>query len=193
MTLSLRIGISPPTSHRSLGALYSVGDGPICALSVEYHMLLLGLSLPRKSHHSHSSNVWAYIPRPDIPCFQRCLHTLPRSYEPNSVSTTGSAAVLLCPCWQRRRRGRSRGLSPSAVIFQAILKHRSTFNTSHTILGSANASAFPSRRATACPARIVEIYSQMDSLCTNSIHTQKLVYSASINLNTGPYLCHGVS
>jgi len=68
------------------------------------------------------------IPRRDVPCLQRCPRSLPRPPESNSVATTGSAAVPLCP------RRQSRGFSPNGFIFQPILEHKSTFNTPRTVL-----------------------------------------------------------
>ena len=53
------------------------------------------------------------------------------------------AAVPLCPRRQQRRRGKSRSFSSSAFIFQ----DKSTFKTSHAVLSSTNASAFPSSKS----------------------------------------------
>jgi len=62
-------------------------------------------------------------PRPDVPCLQRCSHSLLRPHESNFVATA------LCPRRHRRRRCKSREFSPSGfIIFQVTLEHKSTLS-----------------------------------------------------------------
>ena len=113
--LSIHTLTSPNTSH---------GLRPRAQLITSSH--------PSVSHLSFA--VCPSIPRRNVPWLQRCPHSLPRRRESNSVATTGSAAVPLCPRQQRQRRGQSHGFSPSSVIFRPILEHKSTCNASRTVL-----------------------------------------------------------